>query len=68
MRDNKTYPGQVIDCLPGTEFKVQLEDGAVAQCTLAGRMYLNHIRVILGDRVEVVLSPDRGRGRIVRRF
>lgn len=59
--------GTVIESLPDTTFRVQLEDGAVVLAYLAGRMRLRHIKVMLGDRVTLEVSPDRTRGRIVYR-
>jgi len=50
-------------------FKVELVNGMVVRATLAGKMRMNHIRVLPGDRVTVELSPyDLTTGRIVYRF
>ncbi len=59
--------GSVIEALPDTTFNVQLEDGTIVLAYLAGRMRLRHIKVMVGDKVSIELSPDRGRGRIVYR-
>lgn len=59
--------GTVIEALPGTTFRVQLEDGTVVLAYLAGRMRLRYIKVMLGDKVSIEVSPDRTRGRIVYR-
>ena len=60
--------GLVIEALPDTTFKVQLEDGREVLAYLAGKMRLNHIKVILGDRIALELSPDGARGRITFRY
>lgn len=61
--------GQVVDLLPGTTFKVKLDDvDKEIICYLSGRMRQNHIRVLMGDKVEVEMSPyDMDKGRIVHR-
>lgn len=62
--------GTVLEALPGLTFRVSLKnktDGLVL-AHLAGKMKLNNIRVLPGDRVLVELGPDGRRGRIVRRL
>lgn len=60
--------GVVLEALPGDLFKVRFEEGTEALCYLAGRMRMNHIRVLPGDHVDVEFSPyDLKRGRVVRR-
>jgi translation initiation factor IF-1 len=59
--------GSVIEALPDTTFRVQLDDGSVVLAYLAGKMRLRHIRVLVGDRVSLELSPDKARGRITYR-
>lgn len=60
--------GTVTKSLPGTQFSVELENGHVILAYLAGKMRKYYIRVLLGDRVTVELSPyDLTRGRIVYR-
>ncbi len=60
--------GQVIETLPNTTFKVVLSDGREILVYLSGKMRLYHIKVMIGDRVTIELSPDGERGRIVRRL
>jgi len=60
--------GTVIEALPDTTFRVELEDGHVVLAYLAGRMRLRYIKVMLGDKVSIELSPDGARGRIVYRL
>ncbi|HWA64358.1 MAG TPA: translation initiation factor IF-1 [Candidatus Paceibacterota bacterium] len=59
--------GIIIEALPDTTFKVQLEDGREVLAYLAGKMRMNYIKVMIGDRVTMELSPDGQRGRIVYR-
>ncbi|MEK9208733.1 MAG: translation initiation factor IF-1 [Patescibacteria group bacterium] len=59
--------GVVIEPLPDATFRVQLEDGTVVLAYLAGKMRLHYVKVMLGDKVTLELSPDRARGRIVYR-
>ena len=55
----------VIECLPGTNFKVKLANGAVVQACVSGKIRMNYIRILPGDRVTVQFSPyDLTRGRI----
>jgi len=60
--------GQVLEALPNTLFRVQLESGELILAYLAGKMRMNRIKVLVGDRVTVVLDPYGGKGRIVRRL
>jgi len=61
--------GQVIECLPNATFKVKLDEGQEILAHLSGRMRLNFIRVLSGDRVRVEMSPcDDKKGRIIYRF
>jgi translation initiation factor IF-1 len=61
--------GTVIEALPNTTFRVQLENGHEVLAYLSGKMRKYYIRVLLGDRVRVELSPyDLERGRIIYRF
>jgi len=60
--------GQVIEALKSATFKVRLEDGSEVLAHLAGKMRLNYIKVLVGDRVTVEMSPyDQTRGRIIFR-
>jgi len=60
--------GTVTEALPNTNFRIQLENGKEILAYLAGKMRINYIKVMIGDRVSVELSPDGTRGRIVRRL
>lgn len=57
----------MVEVLPNTTFKVRLEDGREALVYLSGKMRLNYIKVMLGDKVIVELGEDEKRGRIVFR-
>jgi len=59
--------GVVIDALPDTKFKVKLNDGREIFAYLAGKMRMNYIKVMIGDKVTVELSPGDTKGRIVYR-
>ncbi len=67
--DKIELEGTVVDCLPGTQFKVRLDNDHEVLAYLSGKMRRYYIRVLLGDRVMVELSPyDLTRGRITYRF
>lgn len=70
MKADSFLEGVVQEALPGLLFRVFLGDGAKTEVLahLAGKMKLNNIRVLPGDRVLLVVSPDGSRGRIVRRL
>jgi len=61
--------GRVMEAMPNTLFKVEI-DGTkeTILAYLAGKMRMNRIRVLIGDRVELELDPYGGRARITRRF
>ncbi|MEK7521047.1 MAG: translation initiation factor IF-1 [Patescibacteria group bacterium] len=65
----KKTDGVVEEALPGLTFKVRLGDGKEVLAHLAGKMRINYIKILPGDRVTVELSQyDDRRGRIVRRL
>jgi translation initiation factor IF-1 len=60
--------GTIIEALPGTQFRVRLDNGHEVLAYLSGKMRKYYIRILLGDRVRVEMSPyDLTRGRIVYR-
>jgi len=66
--DKFKVEGTVVEALPGTQFKVELKNGHEILAYLAGKMRRYYIRVLLGDRVIVEMSPyDLERGRIIYR-
>ena len=61
--------GKVVETLPNTTFRVQLQNGHVVTAHISGKMRKNYIRILQGDRVAVELSPyDLTRGRITYRY
>ena len=59
----------VVETLPNANFKVKLENGMVILAHVSGKIRNNSIRILLGDRVTVEISPyDLTRGRIKYRF
>jgi translation initiation factor IF-1 len=60
--------GNVVEALPATQFKVRLDNGHEVLAYLSGKMRKHYIRILLGDRVRLEMSPyDLSRGRIVYR-
>jgi translation initiation factor IF-1 len=60
--------GLVTEALPNTNFRVVLDEGQEVLAHLAGRLRINRIRVLVGDKVTVEMTPyDNRRGRIVFR-
>ena len=69
QEDKIEVEGTVIELLPNTQFKVELDNGHQVLAYLSGRMRKYYIRILLGDRVRVELTPydlDRGRNRRTR--
>jgi translation initiation factor IF-1 len=61
--------GTVIEALPNTTFKVKLDNGYEVIAHLSGKLRLNFIKILPGDRVKLELSPyDLSRGRITYRI
>ncbi len=61
--------GSVVEALPNAMFRVDLDGGQRVLAYLSGKMRRYYIKVLLGDRVRVELSPyDLGKGRIVYRY
>ena len=60
--------GEVVEALPSTMFRVQLDNGHSVLARISGKMRKHYIRILPGDRVKVELSPyDLNRGRITFR-
>lgn len=60
--------GTVVETLPNTMFRVELENGHIVIAHISGRMRKNYIRILTGDKVKVELTPyDLTKGRIVFR-
>jgi translation initiation factor IF-1 len=66
--DKIKVDGVVIEALPGTQFRVRLDNGHEVLAYLAGKMRKHYIRILLGDRVSMEMSPyDMTRARITFR-
>lgn len=66
--DHIEFEGTVIDTMPNTTFRVELENGHVVTAHISGKMRKNYIRILTGDKVTVQLTPyDLSKGRIVYR-
>lgn len=65
--ENNTIIGTVTEALPNTLFRVDIGDDKVIIAYLSGKMRMHRIKVLVGDRVEVLLDPYGGKGRIIKR-
>ncbi|MDN5844241.1 MAG: translation initiation factor IF-1 [Alcaligenaceae bacterium] len=66
--DSIQMEGKVVETLPNTLFRVELENGHVVTAHISGRMRKHYIRILTGDKVTVELTPyDLSKGRIVFR-
>lgn len=67
-QDNIVIEGTVVEALPNAAFKVELENGKVILAHISGKLRMNYIRILPGDKVTVELSPyDLTKGRITWR-
>lgn len=67
--DKLELEGTIVEALPNTQFTVELDNGHRVLAYLSGKMRKYYIRILLGDRVRVEMSPyDMGRGRITYRY
>ena len=68
-KPKKLLTGVVVEALPDTLFRVEVDETKEVILTyLAGKMRMNRIRVLIGDKVEIEENPYGGRARIVRRM
>jgi len=65
--DNNTVIGTVTEALPNTLFRVDIGNDKVIITYLSGKMRMHRIKVLVGDRVEVLIDPYGGKGRIIKR-
>ncbi|GAB3238410.1 MAG: translation initiation factor IF-1 [Aeromonadaceae bacterium] len=66
--DSIEMQGTILETLPNTMFRVELENGHVVIAHISGKMRKNYIRILTGDKVTVQLTPyDLSKGRIVFR-
>ncbi|MBL8031011.1 MAG: translation initiation factor IF-1 [Candidatus Doudnabacteria bacterium] len=69
IKDVIELEGKIVESLPNALFRVQLEAGQTVLGHLAGKMRVNMIRVLPGDRVIIEMTPyDLNKGRIIRRL
>lgn len=70
--NTKTEPakGTVIETLADFRYRVEIESGETIMCYLGGKMKFNRINVLVGDKVQIILDPYKGKAtnRIVRRL
>jgi translation initiation factor IF-1 len=68
-REKIILKGKVVEALPSTSFKVELETGHEVLSHLSGKMRMHYIKIVPGDTVEVEFSPyNLSRGRIIKRL
>ncbi|MFZ2970225.1 MAG: translation initiation factor IF-1 [Minisyncoccia bacterium] len=68
MKEIVQVEGIVTETLPGTKFKVKIDESHDLLAHLSGKMRMNYIKILPGDRVIVEMSPyDLTKGRIVKR-
>ncbi len=61
--------GEIVELLPGTMFRVKLENGHIILAHISGKMRINFIKLMPGDEVEIEMSPyDLSKGRIIKRL
>ena len=66
--DHIEMDGRVIETLPNTMFRVELDNGHIVTAHISGKMRKHYIRILTGDRVSVQLTPyDLTKGRITYR-
>jgi len=67
-KNKEEREGVVIEALPNTLFKIDLGEGQEILAYLAGKMRMHRIKVLVGDRVRLIMDPYGGRARIIRRI
>jgi len=60
MATEPTVKGVVLEVYPNSIFDVELEGGEVVKAHMSGKMRFHHIRVVIGDKVDLVLDPYKG--------
>ncbi len=64
-----TMDGVITDTLPNAMFRVKLDNGHEIIAVISGKMRMNYIRILVGDKVTVEMSPyDLSKGRIIYRY
>lgn len=68
-KEKLVFEGQVVEALPNATFRVELESKQEILAHVSGKIRLNYIKILAGDRVQVEMSPyDLTKGRIIRRL
>lgn len=65
--ENNTVIGLVTEALPNTLFRVDIGNEKIIIAYLSGKMRMHRIKVLVGDKVEVLIDPYGGKGRIIKR-
>ncbi|NTV22134.1 MAG: translation initiation factor IF-1 [Candidatus Yonathbacteria bacterium] len=68
IQKDQTVIAVVDESLPNAEFRIAFENGDTGIAYLSGKMRLHRIKVLVGDKVQVVVDPYGGKGRIMRRL
>ena len=67
--DQIEMEGTIVETLPNTMFRVELDNGHVVTAHISGKMRKNYIRILTGDRVTIEMTPyDLTKGRITYRY
>ncbi|MEE9344915.1 MAG: translation initiation factor IF-1 [Methylococcales bacterium] len=67
--DQIEMEGKIIETLPNTTFRVELDNGHIITAHISGKMRKHYIRILTGDRVQVEMTPyDLSKGRITFRM
>ena len=66
--DKNVAVGTVTEALPNTLFRVDIGDDKIILSYLSGKMRIHRIKILVGDRVEVLLDVYGGKGRIIKRI
>lgn len=68
-KEKLVFDGQVIEALPNATFKVELANNQEILAHVSGKIRMNYIKILSGDKVQVEMSPyDLTKGRIIRRM
>ncbi len=67
-KNQMTATAVVTEALPNTQFRVELPDGKEIIAYMAGKMRMHRIKVLIGDKVELILDEYGGKARITRRL
>lgn len=68
-KEKLIFEGTVTEALPNANFKVELKNGQEVLCHISGKIRMNYIKILPGDKVQVEMSPyDLKKGRITRRL